>query len=262
MKVTPFLLLKRSAIDRMTQQASTVLDRWSQAWNVLPDKAAACSAVTGEHGELAAAQGWQCRSLGTGASVWLCMPAGLERSLGQLLFGVNEMDATSEKHVPSPIASSIAQDALEELAADLIQVLTNRQLDLVRTTPPAAFPAHLFRPGSGAVLCSIRLADKTIRLIFPAGAIPFELPLPKSASTRPALSTLQRALANVPIKLSVEVSQAELTLGHLRTLCVGDVLFLPTGIDQAMRVTGPGGTMVCQAHLGTQDGFHAIELIK
>ena len=262
MNVTPFLLLKRSTVELLTGRADAALKRWCAAWPSLPDSGVLCTAVTDKQGNIATAAEWRPRPLPDGTSVWISQPAGFDRSLGQLLFGVNELDATSEKHMPSAIASDIAQDALEELMAGLIHALTD-QISESTSSVQAALPGQLFRPGSGAVLCTVSLGDMVIRILLPASAMPFTLPaLAKQAGLRPPLSSLQHALAKVSIKLSVEVSQAELTLGYLRTLCVGDVLFLPTGIDQAMRVTGPGGTTVCHAHLGTKDGFHAIELIK
>ena len=263
MNVTPFLLLKRSTTERLALHANAALARWGSTWTTLPDSVVTCTAATAKHHSLAAAADWRCRTLSNGAPVWLLLPAGLERSLEQLLFGLNEMDATSEKHLPSPLANSVAQEALEDLAAGLINALANQSAGSTPAAQAAPLPASLFRPGSGAVLCTISFAEKVIRLLLPAESNPAAQPIKtKQASMRAPLSTLHQALAKVQVKLSVEVSQAELTLGYLGTLAVGDVLALPTSVDHAMRVTGPGDTTVCHAHLGTLTGFHAVELIK
>jgi flagellar motor switch/type III secretory pathway protein FliN len=266
--VTPFLLLKRSTTERLAQRANMALARWSDVWNLLPGSALTCTAATDSHRSLAAPSDWHARTLANGGSGWLWLEMGLERSVEQMLFGLRDMDATSDKHLSSSIANSVAQDAFEDLAAGLIGALTGQVSQPSSAGQSVPLPDKLFRAGSGAVLCTVSFAEKTIRLLLPAETIPAptaleaQSGLSNPASPRAPMSTLHQALAKVPIKLSVEVSQAELTLGYLRTLAVGDVLALPTSVDHPMRVCGPGDVTVCHGHLGTLTGFHAIELIK
>jgi flagellar motor switch protein FliM len=110
----------------------------------------------------------------------------------------------------------------------------------------------------------VDLGNQSIRLLLPTNALSGIAP-PTRPSVPPGQSNvipLHHALSNVLVKLSVEVSQPELTLGYLKSLAVGDVLALPTRVDHSLRVVGPGDTTICRAHLGSLAGSHAIELVK
>jgi len=177
----------------------------------------------------------------------------------QLQFGLCDADATTEKHLSSSIASAVVADALENLAAELISEISGQTSEPTPEEGPP--PAHMLRRGSGAVVCSVSLNSKFVKLILPATALPTRQQKTMPV-THPAIVALPQALAKVQITLSAEVSRAELTLGYLGTLAVGDVLALPTGMDQILRLCGPGDATICHAHLGNVAGFHAVELVK
>jgi hypothetical protein len=94
-----------------------------------------------------------------------------------------------------------------------------------------------------------------------------------SSTTKVLIERAQLALSNWAFKWATElatewVSHAEPELtcvaadaaSDLR-LAVGDVLALPVSVHQALRVTGPDGVVICNAHLGNLAGFHAVEVI-
>ncbi|MES2933114.1 MAG: FliM/FliN family flagellar motor switch protein [Pseudomonadota bacterium] len=266
MNVTPFLLLKRSRAEQLATSAYAALVHWGTAWATMPGSAVTCTAFSVEHRDLGCRSDWRQHVLSSGISVWSLAESGLARSIEQMLFQFEKFDATSEKHLPSLIASDVAQDAVQDLLICLINALTGTSSESTRPEKVPVLPALLFRPGSGAVLCTASLAEKTLWLLLPAEALPVPAQSrnqsSEPAAVRTSLSSLQQALAKVQIRLSVEVSQTEMTLGYLGTLAVGDVLALPASIDHVMRVSGPGDTTLCHAHIGTLEGFYAIELIK
>ena len=272
MNTTPFALLKHSTAELLTRRASAAFGRWRADWTARPNDLAqsnteqttvACISASEKGDSLSGSSDWCQRSLSDGISVWTMVPSSIERNVEQMLFDLNEMGANDERRQPSSIASSVVQGAIEDLLASLISALTDQGSQKTPAAKTTGVGTRLFRRGSGAVLCTVVIEEKAICLLLPREAITALLQRQdRLAGPREATSTLHDALANVPIRLSVEVSQAELTLGYLRTLAVGDVLALKTSVDHAMRVTGPGDTTVCYAHLGTLAGFHAIELIK
>jgi flagellar motor switch/type III secretory pathway protein FliN len=254
--VTPFQLLKRSSAQALAERCGAALARWGAAWPPLPDQAVSCSAAS-EHAAVLSGE-LRRRTLADGTPVWALVPAASARYLEQLVFGLHEMDAMSDKHLPSPLGASVADDALEDLLQQLVHGATGQAS---QAQEPGAPPAQLLRRGSGAVLCTVQLGERAIRVLLPAAALPPLGASPRRASGT-ALVALHQALAHLPVTLSVEVSRTELTLGYLRTLAVGDVLALPTGVDHALRVVGPGETTVCHAHLGALSGHRAVEMIK
>lgn len=258
MRVSPFLLLKRSTADLLAARATAVLARWAAAWTTPPDATIACSAPSDLPGILAEISDWSPHALANGGSAWSHAPTGLVRHIERVLFDLSDMDGTSDQHLSSAIATSVAEEALADLSQSLIGELTGQASQPAR---PAVMPDRLVRPGSGAVLCTVSFAGKSLRLLLPVESMP-PAEKPTRHSSRPPIESLQRALETTQVTLSVEVSRTELTLGYLRTLAVGDVLALPTSVDHPLRVTGSDDTTVCHAHLGSLMGFHAVELIK
>lgn len=257
MNVLPYRLLKRSDADTLAERGAAALARWGAAWAALPDHAVSC----GEASDLATLPGAPAlrrRTLASGEQLWVLVPSGAGRALEQLLFGLDDLDATSDKHLASRLGAGAVEAALEDLLQMLLTALCGQPSAAAVYAAPAR---QLLRRGAGTVLCSVVLGPLTLRLLVPAAALPLPAVAMNKRSSVP-LATLHRALAALPVPLSVEVCSTELTLGYLRTLAVGDVLALPVGVEQAMRVTGPGNITVCHAHLGALSGFHAVELMK
>lgn len=253
--VTPFTLLKRSTALAMAERASTALSQWGALWAALPDHAVTCVAAS----DAAPLADTRRRQLANGASVWVALPAGIERLIEQSLFGLADMGAASDKHLASRLGTDVASEALEALLSALVQALAGQSS--APADGAATPPQKLARRGSGAVVCNVVLGERAIRVLLGADVLPAAPVLKKRGDGAP-LATLHQALGKLPVHLNVEVCRTELTLGYLGTLAVGDVLTLPMAIDQEMLVTGPGGTVVCHAHLGAVEGSYAVELIK
>ena len=249
MNVTPYLLLKRSRADQLSQRALAALGDWAAGWTALPDHAVACSdACEAAPGSLE--QAWSRRVLADGAEVWTALPWDAQRWMEQLVFGQDD----GAPH--SALGGTVALGALEALQAQLLQGLSG-QASRPETGSP--LPPALLRRGAGTVLCTVQLGARTLRLLLPAAAQ--GAPAPTRRGDAP-LARLREALAALPVPLTVELCRAELTLGYLRTLAVGDVLALPMALDAPLQVRGPNAAAVCAAHLGAVEGHRAVELSK
>lgn len=249
MNVTPYLLLKRSRANQLSQRALAALGDWAGGWAPLPDHAVACSDAC-EAAPASLEQAWNRRLLADGAEVWTALPWDAQRWMEQLVFSPDD----GAPH--SPLAGSVAADALEALQAQLIEALTGQASLPAEASAPS--PA-LLRRGAGAVLCTLQLGARTLRLLLPAAAQDAAAPTRRAAVP---VAPLRDALAARQVPLTVELCRAELTLGYLRTLAVGDVLALPMALDAPLQVRGPGGAALCTAHLGATDGHRAVELSK
>jgi flagellar motor switch protein FliM/N len=129
--------------------------------------------------------------------------------------------------------------------------------------PP--IPAHAW---SGAVAVEIacgpiaiavetdaRAAEAIMRTIEePAAA--------RGAAVSPTpLTPVHEALGARPVRLRVELAHAEMDLGSLASLALGDIVPLAHPLDRPLLVHEvAGGTRVCDAHLGRVEGRRAIEL--
>jgi hypothetical protein len=248
-KVTPYLLPGRSVTTGLAQRALAALDRWASDWAALPDHAV----TVGDASEAAPAPAdaaWQRRTLPAGIDVFVALPRDGQRWMEQIVFG---LDAGAPV---SALAGRVAADALETLAARLVEALTGHASTPADRTPP---PTAMTRRGAGTILCTIQLGARTLRVLVPAPGYAAAAPAVRAAAP---VVPLREALAATPVPLAVELCRAELTLGYLRTLAVGDVLALPMALDAPLRVHGPDGAPLCAAHLGGADGLRAVELAR
>jgi flagellar motor switch/type III secretory pathway protein FliN len=247
--VTPYLLLKRSRANQLSQRALAALGDWAAGWAPLPDHAVACSDAC-EAPAASMEQAWSRRVLVDGAEVWAALPWDAQRWMEQLVFGLDD----GAPH--SPLAGTVAADAMEALQGQLIEALTGQTSMPAQASAP---PPAVLRRGAGAILCTLQLGARTVRLLVPAAAQGAAAPTKRAATP---VAPLRDALAALPVPLTVELCRAELTLGYLRTLAVGDVLALPMALDAPLQVRGPGATPLCTAHLGAADGHRAVEMSK
>ena len=261
MSVSTFQLLKPATAASLAARAGPALAAWRTGWGDLPDQAVSCAAASTQAAHFAAgaaAGELRRRMLDGGAEVWAAIPHATIRLLEQAVFGLRALDASSDKHLASSLGTELAGEALDDLLQQLILALSGRGSS---ASPAGSVDQALLRPGSGAVVCTVQLGERALRLLLPPSVLPPPAPLRRNPGA-PTLTGLRQALAALPVRLHVEVCRTELTLGYLRTLAVGDVLALPVAVDQALRVAGPGDTTVCHAHLGALEGAYAVELIK
>jgi hypothetical protein len=247
--VTPYVLLGRSRAERLTRRALAALAQWAGGWASLPDHAVACSDAC-ETAPAALDLAWTRRALADGAEVLVALPWDSQPWMESLVFGLDDGAPRS------PLAGSVADEALEALLAQLVEALTGQASAPAAAGAMAAAPA-LLRRGAGTVLCTVHLGARALRLLVPAAAA--GAPARARDSGMPVVP-LRQALARTPVALTVELGRAELTLGYLRTLAVGDVLALPMALDAPLSLHGPDGAPLCAAHLGSTGGQRAVEL--
>lgn len=252
MKARPFFLVRQRDLQLCSVRAARALRTWEAGWTHSTALEVACTEVP--KGWLGM-QAWQQHAWPDGASVWVNVPAGFERALERHVFGL--ADATPGRHLESAMAGAVAAQCLRELIGCLADGVAEKTGASAATFDSEALQMQL-RHGAGAVLLSLTLEAKTLRLLVPAALFHSA---PTAAAAGPAKTGVLAALDATPVSLTVEVGHADLTLGHLRTLAVGDVIALSSRIDQALPVRGPDGDhIVCHAHLGTRGESRAIEL--
>jgi flagellar motor switch/type III secretory pathway protein FliN len=205
---------------------------------------------------------WRARVLDGGEVVWVSSPAGLDRVIERHVFGVDAAGATAQRHRDSTMAAAVTAVAMDELREILLKNLTGRlslSTNFAGVNAPEA--DRQFRQGSGAVLITVGLDSKPLRLLLPTSTLPKVAPEKRASSPQP-VTHLPVALSRTHVTLTAEVGEAELTLGHLRTLAIGDVIPLSSRIDQPLKIAGPGGTAVCRAHIGLVGDRRAVELVS
>jgi len=241
MRARPYKLFgahERAALVELVEQRFA---RWAREW--LPAQPAprleCFAALPAASGEWIAA--------GSGGEWWaIGAAAGEIDALAAALCG---RDARAGR---SALAAQAARAAAAELAAALAGA---NAAPLEGATPPP--PAR----GSAGVSALAVVGDARLRLASSAEwtlrALKERLPAPPPAR----LTGWRQAIAPLPVGLRVVAGWAELELGELRGLEVGDVITLDARLERPMRVElGASGAPVCSARLGLREGRRAASL--
>jgi len=263
-KTYPFRLLGRSTVDFLVTRAQQSLERWRTDWMLETKFTVACAAATADQVSDINAADWRQHQLLSGVSVLIYAQPTLLQSIEHIIFGKSKTQITNEPNQPSYIALGVAKDAHKNLFESLIHGLTEQTSQSLPSAHDQSTFNRLFQKGSATALCTIKFHHEVINLLLPYKSIPKTAKSGEENQSLPPvkMSSLNQALTNTLVTLNVEVGGAELTLGHLNTLAVGDVLRLDSSLDGGISVSGPGTLPICNAHLGRLAGSYAIELTK
>lgn len=264
MKTYPFRLLGRSTVDFLVTRAQQSLERWRSDWMLETKFTVACAAATKDQVSDINAADWRQHQLLSGVSVWIYAQPTLLQSIENIIFGKNKIQITNEPNQPSCIALGVAKDAQKNLFESIIHGLTEQTSQSLLSANDQSTFNRLFQKGSATALCTIKFHHEVINLLLPYISIPKTAKSGEENQSMLPLKflSLHHALTNTFVTLKIEVGDAELTLGHLNTLAVGDVLRLDSSLDGGISVFGPGTLPICNAHLGKLADSYAIELTK
>jgi len=212
---------------------------------------------------------WQRVGVMAGDGIWIGSPhAEPAHWLQQGMF------ANGSERQPSPVASRVALEAWWNLQLEIADAIVPMTGEAARVSEPlpSAFPAGHRLPWSGAVGAKLPVANS------PLGALVVHIgPSVAAAHCGVAQGNASPALARSPlvgvadalghrrVSLDVHLGEAEIELGMLQSLRIGDVVVLNHALHQPATVqwttsSEPSGSEVLfEAHLGRLGPFKAIE---
>jgi flagellar motor switch/type III secretory pathway protein FliN len=218
--------------------AVQVLQAWARQWTGEAGAPALDCRVVAPLATDEVVQGRWCCAEGVHGSVWAA-PEGAAAMAG-LLFG------------EPLIAGEVALEAGRRALAALLQPLAG-----AAPTSGHAAPAHFAQ--AGRALLQLTLGEPSaLRLLV-------ELPETQraAAARRPVpLGSARTAIGQQPVTLEVRLGEAEIALGALATLAVGDVLVLDRRLDEGVELRLDEQRLPCAAYLGSVDGRIAVEVTR
>lgn len=252
--VRPFLLPGAHALQVLRERVAAAVAGWAAAW------AGAGSAARVEVHAVAgtAAVALPCRHhAGAEGELWLAAASGTQDPLPALVLGAAFASPAGHDDDWSQRVVRRARQALDLALAEAL--LGGPVVAGGEARPDAA----LFLPGSGAVhFACAELGWQA----WASGAVLRHVP-PRAAAASPGpapvplLPLVQGAAARQPVRLAVEAGSVELELGRLLGLQPGDVLRLPTRLDQPLWLCGPQGEALARCALGERDGRRAVRVV-
>jgi hypothetical protein len=253
-----FRLLSQAGIDACASAARAGLQAWAQQWcGTQPDWQIRCQAADHPAAPTGPSR-WRCRSAGAAGKLWLAAAPAFETALSARLFP-DPSPLPPDGGEPATLAGAVAADALEALLAMLSDALAGRATQADDTDEAQRLAEY--RYGRGAALLTITLGGAALQVVLPAACQP-PLPAPQHTAPRRPRVVLAQALRYTPVRLAAGIGEVEVTVGQLSMLAVGDVLTLPVGMDQPLRVTAPGGQTLCAAQLGLRGSHRAMRLLS
>jgi flagellar motor switch/type III secretory pathway protein FliN len=258
MPVRPFVLLAGSRLRAIRVRLSTLLEGWCADWGLDP----AMFVVDCQRAwEMPALANWAWQSgYGGGTMAWQAHPAGFER---QVLDGMFAPDKTDLRPPAIGIAVAAAQQATQDLAVRVAQRMLPGPEMAGAPLQPAA---RCFDYASGAIVMTVVICGQSMTWLCPHACLSAAEGEPGQVGVAeanlPPLSRRQHASGNVALRLTVEAGQADLSVGNLLTLAVGDVIRLNRSIDAPLAVCGPGGQRLFDGHLGKAGDVMALEVAR
>jgi hypothetical protein len=248
MSTAHFVLLGTRQLAACRTVVQEGVSAFEQEWNGLGDYrlTVADAGAPPLRQELADAV-WHSGETAPGTGCHIAMSAGFKRILSARLFGAEPPSAGA------PISAALLADAMSDLVAKVAASFGTGQEQVPWRVPE-------FRYGCGLVLVTLELGGQWLHWVSSASAL--ALPAQAGPARRPAKVPLRQAMARLPARICAQVGEVELSIGHLRTLAVGDVIALPSRIDEPLRLLGPSGAVVCGGHLGSAGAMRAVGLMK
>lgn len=277
--VRPYALLGDSAVEAARLALAGAAAAWCGAWGLAPGSVtvtcrrvapAIATTAAGVTAAAAVAGGAPERRshAAAGRGLWLAWPAELAGQVQRLVFP-SQRDYAHPAAAPAVIAVAGGQLALagllDSLAALVLQQPQAAYVD-AGSAAAAAAPADLALPGSGALLVELGVGKLFLqcwldhgaaRALAAAAATPAVPPAAQAPLPRLDYRALLRP---VEVNLPVAIGHAQVGLGSLMTLGVGDVIKLDTPAERPLAVAGPSGAVLFQAYLGTVDKLVALEV--
>jgi len=264
MQQRAYTLLGDDVLLSVRRLLEPVVRTWCADWGAAYDELALeCRRAWDDGDQLPATPQWRQSWLADAGLMAQAWPAEMPAQVQRLLFGA-ERQYASQVGVPhSAQAAGVAawRDLLERLAAAALP----GGIAAGAATPP---PASLWRYASGALLVQLQLERHSAQLLLNDAAVQALLVhlascglLVRVPDAPLAPVDLQRLLAAQPVDLPVALGQAEVDLGSLMRLQVGDVIRLDRAADRALPVYGPSGVALFDGYLGRSGDVMALELL-
>jgi hypothetical protein len=157
----------------------------------------------------------------------------------------------------SPLGGRILREAFGELASALFAAAGSAPESAADEAPDCA---DCWRSGSAAYAAEIALPGVRLRVLASAD---WTLELLKRALPAPAAASLwdlRRGIGGTPVELRAIAGWADVELGVMAQLRVGDVIALDTRVDERMTLVTRAGLPVCGVQLGRVDARRAVSL--
>ncbi len=256
--VRAFCLLTSTMLAALEAGFGERMQTWAEQWGL----AQASTKVTvlpcdQTSLELVRASAWRQSWRAAEHSLHLAWPSLCLQALEHAMFAPDNGNAASQRPQLAPM---VAQQALDDLLNHIVgHFLPNAPQRDVHSI----VPEQEVRAGSGAAMIRLQIGEHALLCCINAPLVQAFAPRHAARQKLPPLPKIKllEVLQHVPIRLRVEVGQAQVAFGNLLTVGKGDVIKLNSVLDQPVAITAPNGERFCEAYIGKMQSSIAVELV-
>lgn len=257
--IRPYLLFGDTELSKLKLALLPVVSAWATRW-LKASSNDFCLEILAPDSDHDA--NWLAFKSG-GAALYLQRPVGTYKTLTLAMFG-DVVKTSGLSDTPSPLVAGSIASALQDLGATALRALEpNQQSNDVISIAESPL-AETWASGSGAYMISIVCKPLHLRLLLPGTVTAAFLRSDKVTAARPStpLENPLSLLTTRSVHIVAHLGEAEIDIGTLQSLEVGDVIKLGTRINQPAQLFSNDGTPLCHGYLGTRDGHKSLQLIR
>jgi Type III flagellar switch regulator (C-ring) FliN C-term len=252
--VRPYHVLSESLRIRMAESIRKSLRDWSDIWLARETKIRDIVPV-----DVLSASHWMVSEFNSKPGIGVGYSRPWLDNMARIYAGIESADINTSPDEPSEIVLSLCKATLEALALHIAG-------EGSRVTRSEFVAPDLMRaPGSGflAYECRFIHSASTIQIVgWPEWVGLHRGPAPHTGKRPLPLASLTSALERETVRVNAIIGKADLALGELTDLAIGDVLVVDRLIDEALSVEVDGGDIFAGGHLCAVGGKKAIELLS
>ena len=238
----PLWWISEAALARVRSEVDAVVRRWGAEWAVPVDANSVATALgfsqwTGAVAPAASAD---------------AMPScvhhddGLAAEIARLLFGESAL---------GPVGMEVASAA----AKALVTALEGR---FGADGDPARAPSNGSRLGHAGVCCTVAVGARELKVFFATSWLCKHGWLNRPARPAVAAWSPAKALAHIPLRLTVEIGRADLTVGDLSAIARDDVVLVNNPSSEPIVIRVDDTDLQLRGFLGRQGSQRAVQFVS
>lgn len=259
--VRPFLLLRDSDKPRIAAAVEELMRGWLRRWWTGEPSLAVAEVFPLDDGfdGLAHADVTMAVRADDGAVCMFAIDAAAARALACALLGDDEPPLDDRR---TPIEHDLLAAALED-GLRQVSAAEGRAEQVADGQPFLAALSELAAPGRGGVGCVVYCGGVPLTVML-SGSLLADL-WQREHSAKPselltALPDVLRHCQQARVRAEITLGEAEITVGALSSVRVGDVISLDACVDEPVALRFEGCDNVLLGYLGTHNGALAIQV--
>lgn len=257
--IRPYLLYGVSQTAPIETRSAAIVTAWLDDWACRADVAPPAVRVLSDPINIRASN---VLCLRQGAELWcaIALPPEFQTAVNRTLFDLPAARASGDA---LGVIADVIESALADLAARLIAGDARAVADSFMQRDKDGLPEEFGRPGSGCIALTVSMAEFETRVWLSRavmdGYLKRQPAHPRPPVTESLVSAVQ-AIGAQTVAVNVRIGDADLTLGELAVLSVGDVIRLDNRVDDCAELVFEGSSTKCLGQLGMHDGKYALRI--